>query len=89
MATACQGLGARTGMACLAEDLGLLIPLVFPDTGALPKGTRVMQYRADAQKNWRSINARVFDKCLIYVDVIPRYISDSDTRFALCGVPSA
>jgi hypothetical protein len=38
MATACQWLDARTGRAWLAEDLGLLIPLVFPDMSALLLG---------------------------------------------------
>jgi hypothetical protein len=35
MATACQWLAVRAGEAWLAEDLGLLMPLAFPDTGAL------------------------------------------------------
>jgi hypothetical protein len=82
MATACQWLGARLCAAWSVEDLDLLIPLVFPATGALLGGIRVMQYGADAQTIGLR-GARILNKCLTYMDVIPRYIWDFDTRFAL------
>jgi hypothetical protein len=54
IATACQWLGARIGEAWSVEDLDLLILLVFPATGALLMGIRVMQYGADTQAIGRS-----------------------------------
>jgi hypothetical protein len=49
MATACQWLDAPLGEAWSVEDLDLLMPLVFPATGELLVGIRVMQYGADTQ----------------------------------------
>jgi hypothetical protein len=90
MATACQWLGgARIGETWFVEAFSLLIPLVFPDTGALLKGIRVMQNGARYPKNQRLITGSVFDKCLIYVDVTPNNLWVFDTRFALSGIPGA
>jgi hypothetical protein len=36
-----------------------------------------------------AITASVLDKCLIYVGVMPRYIWDFDTRFALYALAGA
>jgi hypothetical protein len=66
----------------------LFIPLVFPATGALPLGhSRYAMWRGYPKQ--LAIIATVLDKCLIYADVIPRYIKDFDTRFALCVLPGA
>jgi hypothetical protein len=88
IATACQWLGARVGEAWSFEDLDLLIPLVFPATGALLRAFALCNMaRIPKQSGHRG--ARVLNKRLTYMDVIPRYIWDFDTHFALCSLPGA
>jgi hypothetical protein len=54
IATACQWLDARVDEVWSVEDLDLLMLLVFPATGTLLMGIRVMQYGADTQAIGRS-----------------------------------
>ena len=69
-------------------EFGLVDAACLSSHGRTPWGIRVMQYGANAQNNSDPV-ASVGDKCLIGVDLNPRYICDFDTRFALCLLPGA
>ena len=80
--------GRARRRGAIRYEFGLIDVACLSSHGRTPWGIRVMQYGANARNNSDPV-ASVGDKYLIDLDLIPRYICDFDTRFALCSVRSA